>query len=128
MSVWLRLRDLAARGCQGVREEQGGAASLRVRTAGGHEDGVRTRRKDALRVHRGGPGGGVYALFYLRVLEDGRGGDRSSEGPIRAGAGGGREPAFREAGRGFRRRDGEEQEATHLLGGRCERGQDDGRR
>jgi hypothetical protein len=54
--------------------------------------------------------------------------DRSSGGPIRAGAGGGREPAFREAGRGFRRRDGEEQEATHLLGGRCERGQDDGRR
>ena len=90
----------------------------------GNEDGVRTRRKDALRLHRRRQGGGVHALLYLRVLEDGGGGDRPPESQVRAGAGGGREPTLGDAGRGLRRRDGEEQEADHILGGcreRCQR-------
>src|SRR5215210_1226451 len=127
MPLRLRLRDLAARGCEGVCEEQGSAATLRVRTAGGHEDGVCARRKDALRVHRGGPGGGVHAVLYLRVREDGAGGDRTSEGPLRTGTGSSREPALGGAGRGLRRRDCEEQEAVGCLGGCGEEGGGNGR-
>ena len=39
------------------------------RTAGGDEDGARARGEDELRVHRGGPGGGVRAVLQKLIQE-----------------------------------------------------------
>src|SRR5215207_9510655 len=120
MPLRLRLRDLAARGSARIREEQGRTSPLRLRAAGRDEDGVRARGEDALRLHGGGKGGGVYAVLHLRVLEDGGRGGRAETGALQAGAGGREEPAGRGAGGDLRRRGGEEPEVAHRLEGRRE--------
>ena len=72
MPLRLRLRDLGPRRGQGLRQKPGGPPPLRLRAAGGYEDGVRSWREDALRLHRGRPRSRLHAggVEYAGPIEE----------------------------------------------------------